>query len=72
VNDLWAKLRQAFRRFGGPPSSSVHVGVDVDVDTTHDTTVDHRLDSLEYRQKEIAARLRLLEMAGDPRGIRDE
>lgn len=58
--NLLATLRQAFHQFGRP----------------HDTYrvrdlqhIDRRVTDLEQREQEIAARLRLLEIAGDPRGI---
>lgn len=54
-------VRQWFRR----PSIGEQV-------TERDEAVDGRLSALERRQQEIAARLRLLEVAGDPRGIRDD
>jgi len=58
--DLLAALRQMLHQFGRPrPEFRI-----TDVDA-----FDERLTSLEQRQVEIAARLRLLEQQGDPRGI---
>jgi len=56
-------LRQALSHFGRPRLDNRGVTVE---------HFDERITTLEQRQQEIAARLRILEIAGDPRGIRDE
>ena len=65
VFDLVALVRERLRQVGRPPT----VGEVIDAD---DAVRDERISVLEQREREIQARLRLLEIAGDPRGIRDE
>lgn len=61
VSDLRDAIRRLFQRFGRPSQ--------FDLNEEHDEKVDGRLTVLEQRQREIAARLRILEKQGNPRGI---
>lgn len=60
-------IRHIFRclgRFGRPDR--------IDATDARDDKVDTRLSSLERKQRDIRARLRLLEIQSDPRGISDD
>lgn len=61
TDDLIRWLRRCFARPEPAPAS----GTDLDM-------VDERLDVLERTQREIHARLRLLERQSDPRRLRDD
>ena len=63
--DIIITVINSVRAFGRPPSPRAALDAD-------DAVRDERIGALERRQREIAARLRLLEVAGDPRGLRDE
>ena len=60
MSDLPGTLRALLHRFGRPEALPTR--------TTDLTVIDQRLENLEQEQFAIAARLRLLELQGDPRG----
>lgn len=61
VSELAEMLRHWLGRFGRPTQFAEMA--------EHEQAVDTRLTTLERRQRDIAARLRLLEIQSDPRGI---
>lgn len=61
VSELSDAVRRLLRHFGRPETMAATI--------EHDEAVDTRLTDLERRQLEIAARLRILEKASNPRGI---
>jgi hypothetical protein len=56
-------LRRLLRRFGRPPGRGMGLA-------RIDPTLDARLDRVEHDQREIEARLELLERQADPRRLR--
>jgi hypothetical protein len=58
LNDV---LHRLMLRFARPAVAAM--------ESDRDDAVDGRLTSLEQKQREIAARLRILEKSGNPRGI---
>lgn len=65
MSDLPDLLRHLFSRFGRPPGVERLRATDANIEA-----VDTRLTVVEQRQRDIAVRLRLLEMTADPRGRR--
>jgi hypothetical protein len=64
MSDLTDIIRHVFARFGRPQIAESHRATDENMER-----LDHRLGSVEEKQRAIAARLRLLEIAGDRHGI---
>lgn len=61
MDDLLRRILRSFARPAPMPASTADL-----------TMVDERLDGLERTQREINARLRLLERQADPRKLRDD
>ena len=67
---MWALTDFFGRMFGRFGRMQYGGGQQIDADMGE---FDDRLTDVEHKQRDIAARLRLLEMAADPRGrLRDE
>jgi hypothetical protein len=64
MSDLTDILRHVFTRFGRPQVAESHRATDENMEL-----LDHRLGTVEEKQRSISARLRLLEIAGDRQGI---
>lgn len=64
MSDVADILHHLFGRFGRPDQNVLKRATDENM-----AAIDDRLTTVEQRQREIAARLRILEKAGNPRGI---
>lgn len=53
----------------GRPEAEPDDNIDLGYPRNRDTIVDNRLNALEKHQEELRARMRILEKAGNPRGI---